>query len=327
MPAGIMPTLSGNCEDMTEPEVTVVIISMGRERLYSLVPAVLEQETPFGFEVLVIANGPVDAGRLPSEGVRLHFEESGRGIPYYRNVGTGLAAGSVIVYVDDDETLRDGSWLATLAGPVVSGAEKVTVGGAFIPQGQGFLADLVSMLGYPGGGSLGWKSVWKVDERGYTDKLCTCNCALDKLTLESAGGFNEDLALGASDLFLGEALMEKGIGILFVEEATVIHEARKDFRGFVSWQLDRGRSIYDLKRLRPLNTFHRHHVSGRMRRTAVILERTFPGRQFFPMLGILVLEFGLHCLGYVLRALETGDSPLRRLTMGGTRCGTRGGGI
>ena len=288
---------------MGKPEVSVVIISVGRQPLYTLIPAVLRQETGFDFEVLVIANGPVDESRLPA-GVRVHREKSGMGIPYYRNVGTRLAGGRVIVYIDDDETPRDAFWLSRLVDPIISKGEKVTVAGAWIPQGQGFLADLISLLGYPGGGSLGWRNVWYVDGLGYTDKLCTCNCALDKATLEAVEGFNESLVLGASDLFLGEELMEHGARILFVDDAAVLHEARGDLAGFVRWQVDRGKSVYDLRRLRPLREFSRGHVGGRFRRTWLILKRTFPGRQFVPMTGILLLEFACHAYGYALRAIE-----------------------
>lgn len=295
-------------ETMKIPDVSVVIISVGREPLYGLVPAILEQETDFGFEVLVIANGPVRALDLPSKGVRVHSEEKGKGIPYYRNVGTGLARGSVIVYIDDDEVLRDAHWLARLVEPILSGREKVTVGGAYIPQGQGFLADLISLLGYPGGGSLGWRSVWDVDPSGHTDKLCTCNCAIDKAALDSVGGFHEDLVLGASDLYLGELLMENGVTIKLVDDATVEHEARGDLAGFIRWQVNRGKSIYDLRRVRPLHEFSRGHVSGRMKRTWLILKYTFPGRQFIPMVGILLLEFACHAAGYALRVIEKGDT-------------------
>jgi GT2 family glycosyltransferase len=299
--------------EMDKPIVSVVIISVGRQSLYDLVPAVLDQEADFDFEVLIIANGPVRPGDLPREGVRVHSEAPGKGIPYYRNSGARLARGRVIAYVDDDVILRDRFWLARLAGPILSGDEKVTVAGAFIPQGQGFLADLISLLGYPGGGSLGWRNVWEVDRFGHTDKLCTCNCAIDRAALDSAGGFHEDLALGASDLYLGESLMDKGLKILLVDEATVEHEARGDISGFIRWQVNRGKSIYDLRHLRPLGEFSRNHVTGRVKRTCLIIRRTFPGRQFLPMLGILLLEFGCHAVGYALRAIEKrGTKALRR---------------
>lgn len=298
------------------PQVSIIIISVGRPPLYPLVRDVLEQEAVFDFEVLVVANGPVETDRLPG-GVRVQREENGKGIPYYRNTGTRLARGRVIVYIDDDETPRDRFWLSRLVEPILKGDEKVTEGGAFIAQGQGFLADLIGLLGYPGGASLGWRNVWSVDERGYTDKLCTCNCAIDKKTLESAGGFHERLALGASDLYLGEVLMENGIKMLFIDDATVIHEARGDFLGFLSWQVSRGRSVFDLRQVRPIGQFNRSHVGGRLKRTGVILKRTFPTRQFMPMLGILFLEYACHALGYALQMIDARTADNRSGAIGG----------
>jgi GT2 family glycosyltransferase len=287
-----------------DPVVSVIIISVGRPRLYELLPELEAQETAFPYEVLLIANGPVEMSRIDSGAVRTHCEPPGQGIPYYRNRGTGLARGSIIVYIDDDETTRDASWLARLVEPILDGSEKVTVAGAFIPQGQGFLADLISLLGYPGGGSLGWRNVWNVDENGHTDKLCTCNCAIEKSLLEDVGGFEESLVYGASDLYLGEALLERGVPILFVDQAEVVHEARGDMRGFVRWQVNRGRSIYDLRKLRPIGQFERGHVSGRLKRTTLILRRTFPTRQFLPMIGVLFCEYFFHAVGYALEMIE-----------------------
>lgn len=287
-----------------KPGVSIIVISVGRPGLYALMPELLAQEADFDFEVLLVANGPVDEARLGALPVRVVREESGKGIPYYRNRGAGLAEGRVVVYVDDDVMTRDRNWLSSLASPVLEGREKVAVSGAFIPQGQGFFADLVSLLGYPGGGSLGWRNVWNVDASGHTDKLCTCNCSMERELLMELGGFEESLVLGASDLYLGEEILERGIPILFVDEAEVVHEARGDFSGFVKWQVNRGRSVYDLRRLRSLRDFQRGHVSGRLARTRFILKRTFPGRQFLPMLGVLFAEFFLHGVGYLLRMFE-----------------------
>ena len=300
----VIPTEDTNSAPGTEPQVSVIVITTGRPGLYALLRALDGQEAGFGYEVVLIANGPIDEALLAGGGVRVVREEPGRGIPYYRNAGTALARGSVIVYVDDDEMPADESWLSSLAGPVLDGRERVTVAGAVIEQGQGFLADLISLLGYPGGGSLGWRNVWHVDPGGYTDKLCTCNCAIEKRLLQEVGGFHEGLALGASDLYLGEVFLERGVRIKFLDDAAVFHEARGDIRGFITWQVNRGRSIYDLKQIRPLGQFQRKHVGGRMRRTWVILQRTFPTPSFVPMLGILFLEFACHLIGYILQSIE-----------------------
>ena len=72
--------------------------------------------------------------------------------------------------------------------------------------------------------------------------------------------------------------------------------------------VNRGKSIYDFRRERPLHEFSRGHVGGRMKRTWVILKRTFPGRQFIPTVGSLLLKFACHAAGYALRVIEKGDT-------------------
>jgi len=287
-----------------DPVASVVIITLGRPKLYQLLPALDEQDTDFAFEIVLVANGPVDTGRIRGNSARVYHEEGGLGIPYYRNRGTELALGRIIVFIDDDEMPKDKKWLDSLVNPILSGGEKVTVAGTMVPLGQGFLADLISMLGYPGGGSLGWRNVYKVDENGYTDKLPSGNCAIEKTLLEEVGGFHEDLVYGASDLFLGETLLERGVKMLYVDDAEICHEARGDLMGFISWQIRRGRSVYNLKEVRPITQFSRNHVGGRLKRTWLILKSMFPSWKFIPMLGVLFIEYFCHGLGYLLEMIE-----------------------
>ncbi|MDD5448397.1 MAG: glycosyltransferase [Actinomycetota bacterium] len=292
--------MQGNdTEREREPEVSVVIITVGRENTYKLVPLVLEQKTSFDFEVLLIVNGPIDEKRLKNEAVRIVKEKSGLGIPYYRNRGTEEARGRVIVYIDDDETPMDENWLEKIALPVVSGEEKVAVSGYYVPLGQGFFSDLVSMLGYPGGGSLGWRAICKVDENGYTDKFPSGNCAIEKSLLEEVGGFHPSLTIGTEDVYLGEQFLERGVRMLYVEEATVYHEPRKGFREFMRWQFGRGRAMYDLRKLKKFSDFQRPAVSERLVRTYNVLKDTFPSSKFLPMCGIFFLEYFLHGIGYM----------------------------
>lgn len=284
--------------DDRKPDVSVVIITVGRPSLYGLLRVLERQQTDFAYEVVVVANGPVEPEKLAGDGVRVLYEESGMGIPYYRNVGTASARGRVIVHTDDDIMPRDELWLSRLAGPILEGRERVTVSSTYIPQGQGLLADLISMLGYPGGGSLGWRAIYDVDEDGYTDKLPSGNCAIEKTLLEEVGGFDERLAIGASDALLGEELLARGIKLLYVDEAILLHEPRSDFLGFLRWQVRRGMAVYDLNSVKPLRELSRRHVKGRLKRTWVIVERVFPSWRIVPMVGILIVEYVCHALGY-----------------------------
>lgn len=298
------------------PEVSVVVITLGRPGLYRMVDAILEQETAFSFEVILVVNGAVDTGYFTDSRVRCFNEEPGRGFSYYRNRGVELSSGRVIVFIDDDEMPFDNNWLSLIAAPVLEGRTAATTGGALVPMGHGALADSISLLGFPGGGSLGWENVWPVDEEGYTWKLCTCNAAISREVFEEIGGFEESLVYGAEDVYLSEMLLERGSSTLFVGEAAVHHDPRGDLKGFVSWQVRRGRSVYDLRTLR---RFRPGHVGGRMKRTWYIVRKSFPTRLFLPVLFILVLEHACQLYGY---ALALHDAWRR----GGMRPGGKGAG-
>ena len=295
------PAPAGEAGAGAAPEVTVVVITLGRESLYRLVPGIVSQVTTFAFETLLIANGPVDEARLPPAGVRVVREEPGRGYSYYRNRGIEESRGDIVVYVDDDVVPVDDGWLERLAEPIVAGREEAATGGASIPLGQGFLADLISLLGFPGGGALGWENVWPVDEEGHTAKMCTCNCAARKELLESVGGFDESVVYGGEDVYISERMLERGSSIYFARDAHVTHGARTGLVDFLRWQARRGRTIRELK---DVDLVKGRQLYGRLRRTGIILRRTWPTARFLPMLGLLLLEQAGLAYGYLAESLE-----------------------
>jgi GT2 family glycosyltransferase len=301
-PAAVRATATTGADAREDPALTVVVITLGRESLYPLLHGVLEQETGFPFEVLLIANGPLDLGRLPPEGVRVVREEAGRGYSYYRNRGIAESRGRIVAYVDDDVTLPDRGWLRRLAGPIIRGEEEATTGGARIPLGQGYFADLVSLLGFPAGGALGWENVWPVDENGHTPKICTCNCAATREALLEVGGFDEGMVYGGEDVYLSEMLLGRGKRIRFVEDAYVMHGARDGFLDFVRWQVRRGRNVFEMKEA---GIIRARQVGGRIKRTWIILRRVWGTGRFMPMLGVLCLEQACLAWGYAAQRAES----------------------
>lgn len=279
------------------PDISIIIISKGSESLFTLLEELRRQKCSFLYEVLVIANGEVGRERVLSYGARVISAPEGRGIPYYRNIGLKEAAGRVVAMIDDDEVPEHDRWLEMLTVSILSGEEKVTVSETHIPEGQGYLADLISSLGFPGGGSLGWRKIWTVDENGYTDRFATGNGAVER-DLALSVGFEEALKHGAEDILFGERLIEMGERIKFVEEARVIHSPRKRISEFILWQVRRGRSVYELRKIRPLRSFSRDHVGGRIKRTLFIL-RNAEGHKKLPILFLLALEFASQFVGYV----------------------------
>jgi GT2 family glycosyltransferase len=293
-----------------EPDATVVIITLGRESLYRLIPEICAQEAGFDFEILLIANGPVEEGRLPPGKVRMVREDPGRGYSYYRNRGIAESRGRIVAYVDDDVLPVDTSWLGRLVGPIIRGEEEATTGGARISLGQGYLADLISLLGFPGGGALGWENVWPVDRDGHTPKMCTCNCAATRELLQKAGGFDESVVYGGEDVYISEKMLEKGGYIGFVRDAHVMHEARTGFKDFIKWQARRGRTIRELKDVELVKS---RQLYGRLRRTGIILRGAWATPRFFPLLGLLLLEQACLTYGYLAEYLERRRSGASRI--------------
>ena len=79
-----------------------------------------------------------------------------------------------MAFIDDDELPKNYSWLYCITEPLIKGEEEVVTAGVDIKLGQGYLTDSISLLGFPGGGAVGFKTMWNVDENNATIQL-TCN--------------------------------------------------------------------------------------------------------------------------------------------------------
>ena len=96
-----------------------------------------------------------------------------------------------------------------------------------------FLGDSISALGFPAGGSIGFDKIWKVDAKGFTDSLSTCNCAIRKDAFEKIGGFDESFPFpGGEDSLLAYNLRNLNYRIKYCTNIVVYHAARDSFRGF-----------------------------------------------------------------------------------------------
>jgi len=140
------------------PKASIVVPSLGRyERLKQCIQSVLDQQTPFDFEVIVVIDGPDSASigeKLSTEmgSTRLRFDVSSerRGSPRAKNAGAGLAKGEVLVFVDDDVVARKG-WLETLIAGYSHGVAGVG-GSEAKPRDPGLMRSLwLKLLGSPTG--------------------------------------------------------------------------------------------------------------------------------------------------------------------------------
>ena len=216
------------------PDVTLLVPTYRRpERLRRLLAAVVLQQAPFSWELLVVDNDAEGSGRCVVEAVQRagfplrYLVEPALGAVHARNRGIREASGRVVAMLDDDVVPRAG-WLATVCGPVLDGA-AIGVGGPVVLEAA--LApprwfDEGEVGGYLTAHSLGG------DRRALTDDeiLVTANAAFDRESLQRIGGFDARFGprgrvqLVADDAHLVRQLMREGGTLLWLPEAVVDHD-------------------------------------------------------------------------------------------------------
>ena len=224
-----------------KPKVSVIIPTLGRETLYPLIKELLKQKTNFDYEIVLIPQ--VELKSLPKDKrIKVYPEELGKGFAYYRNIGIKNSQGDILAFIDDDEMPKNDLWLNYLTEPIIKNKEKAATAGVSIKLGEGYFTDSISLLGFPGGRAIGFRTMWHVDNNDYTQHLCSGNLAISKKVINKVGNFSSNFKHGNEDVNLADKLIENKIRIKYKEEATVYHIARKGLNNFIKWNILRGRS-------------------------------------------------------------------------------------
>lgn len=229
-------------------KVSIIIPTLARKTVYPLVENLLKQKVNFEYEIILIPQYPLKENLLQDKKIKIHYELPNKGFGYYRNLGIKLSRGSIIVFIDDDELPMDYNWLSTITNLIINGKENVVTAGVKIKLGLGYFTDSISLLGFPGGGALGYETIWPLKEKYYTYHFCGGNSAITKSTLSKVYNFSEkkiSSIYGSEDKDLGDELLKKGIKIRYLKEATVYHEARKGLISFIRWNFRRGKAASD----------------------------------------------------------------------------------
>jgi glycosyltransferase involved in cell wall biosynthesis len=224
------------------PKASIIIPTLGRETLYPLLDNLLKQEVAFSLEVILIPQVKLKEELLKDKRIKYFYEPLGKGFAYYRNRGIKESKGEILIFIDDDELPMNFLWLATITEPLMAGEEEVVTAGVTIKLGEGYLTDSISLLGFPGGGAIGFKTMWKVDENNNTEHLCSGNFAINKKTINELNNFSNEYRHGKEDVNLADKLIGNKIIIKYIEEATVYHIARKGFINFITWNMLRGKA-------------------------------------------------------------------------------------
>jgi GT2 family glycosyltransferase len=277
-------------------DISIVIITLGRDSLYPLVTKLLKQNREYNFEIILVPQKPLNEGLLDDERIRIFYENRGKGFAYYRNIGIMKSRGKIITFIDDDEEPMDVKWLNKLVSPIINKEDSVTTSGCYIPLGNGYLTDAISYLGFPGGGFVGFRTMWDVNSEGYTSHLCSGNCAFEKSLLEKIGFFDQELSSGNEDVGIAEKILQNSVRIKYIDEATVFHSPRSGIINFIRWNFKRGKSAYEFKKSKKLKG---KHLKGRLDSSIKILKISFYSKYFPMILTLTFLQYFSQISGYI----------------------------
>jgi rhamnosyltransferase len=122
----------------SSPKVSVVIPTLNAGPSFGdLLERLLDQETPFGYEVLVIDSGSTDgtAELAWRHGVAVHEIACGEfGHGATRNLGVSLSRGEYVAFIVQDAMPLDGRWLASMVGNLDADELVAGVYGRQVPR-------------------------------------------------------------------------------------------------------------------------------------------------------------------------------------------------
>jgi GT2 family glycosyltransferase len=283
---------------MTPQCISVVVPSYNPrpEHLRALHDALVSQTWPH-FEVVVVddASSVADYAVLTDPRFRVVRQERNRGPAAARNRGAAEARHDRLFFTDTDCTPAPDCLehvAALLAVDAIATGDTRT-------RVETLFGRCVALLGFPGGGALGFHRVWRVDASGYTRSFSSCNLAIRRTTFEALGGFNETFPVaGGEDTVLARLAAERGIGIRYDPEQVVWHVEKPDLVGFIRWQIVRGRGNYYIKR-------HVPEVSGYLKLRVWTYKNSIASAGpllALPVTSLWVLSVVFQGIGYRLEA-------------------------
>jgi len=164
-----------------------------------------------------------------------------------RNLGAEQARYEHLFFTDSDCALHPQT-LQRVSRALTESDDCAHVGDTVTEVGSWF-GEAVACLGYPGGGSIGFEKVWKVDAEGRTNSISSCNLAINRRLFSVLGGFVDCYPVpGGEDTEFAVNLLSKGYGIRYHKEQVVFHVEQESLSSFWRWTFTRGRGIYHFSR-------------------------------------------------------------------------------
>lgn len=265
--------------------ISVIVPSFNPPRTHlAALYASLRAQTHADFECLLIDDGSTDTSAyvlLEDSRFRVICREKNAGPAVCRNAGAALAAHELIFFTDTDCELHP----ECLARAVANLQRDEISCGDTVTKTETIFGRAVALLGFPGGGAIGFHNVWRVDAEGYTRSFSSCNLAFRKDTFEKLGRFNETFPVaGGEDTVLARHAVDTGHRIRYDRNMIVYHVERTGLRSFLRWQWTRGRGNYYIKK-------HVPEVGGYLRLRLWTFANSFraAGPLYAPLVFILLV--------------------------------------
>ena len=265
--------------------ISVIVPSFNPPRTHlAALYASLRAQTHADFECLLIDDGSTDTSAyvlLEDSRFRVICREKNAGPAVCRNAGAALAAHELIFFTDTDCELHP----ECLARAVANLQRDEISCGDTVTKTETIFGRAVALLGFPGGGAIGFHNVWRVDAEGYTRSFSSCNLAFRKDTFEKLGRFNETFPVaGGEDTVLARHAVDTGHRIRYDRTMIVYHVERSGLRSFLQWQWTRGRGNYYIKK-------HVPEVGGYLRLRLWTFANSFraAGPLYAPLVLILLV--------------------------------------
>ena len=226
-------------------KISVIVPAYNVKKTLSRLLDSLSHQSCKDFEVIVVDDCSQDNTCQVAESydctlVRL---PRNRGPASCRNVGAKKAVGDIFLFTDSDCRV-EWNWIERIEERFLQNDIDAVMGKVVLMPST-LLGDSISALGFPAGGAIGFDKIWKVDPKGFTNSLSTCNCAIRKDVFEEVGGFDESFPFpGGEDTLLAYDLRKFNYRIKYCPDVVVYHAARDSFRDFVKWQFRRGISSF-----------------------------------------------------------------------------------
>ncbi len=279
------------------PRYSVVIPAYNAEATIAKLLDSLMHQRFDGFEVLVVDDGSTDRTSeiAKSYPFRLIENRCNKGPAFCRNTGVRNAKGGIVVFTDSDCRVAH-DWLQKIDNQFMQGNADAIMG-KLVLLPSNYVGESISALGFPAGGTIGFDKIWRVNAKGYTDSLSTCNCAITKKAFWQVGGFDETFPYaGGEDSFLAYNLKQAGHRIKYCPEVLVYHVARNSFLSFVSWQFKRGISSYIFSQK---ITARQRYLSLRIWSTRNILRQNINDAKFPLIVMLLATGYVAQICGYL----------------------------